>query len=406
MKHSDITRLHELGLITEEQRQRIIATLRLKEDGGKLVLVFSIIGALLVLAGIILLISANWEAIPRLWKIASGIGLMAAAWAGGWFLREAQGLYRKAGEGLYLIGAGLWLANIALIGQIYHLSSRPSNAFLLWFVGIAALPWLLRAKGLFVLMLIALGIWLGVEVNEVDGWFGPPWGEAQLVLYSLCGLVLVGWGGTLRASRWDDFAAPAQKFGLLGLLLAAYPLCWKEFTHGRWVGSFAAVGLLVSLSVVAAGLLVFGLRRHDLDLDRQWRWTWGLTLAGIGGLLWIWLIAGDGGSRSWDSVSGHVGTHWLMIIGLFVASLLQVQVGVALQSRFMVNLAVTMIALLILAAYVTLFGSMATTGLMFVFSGIFLIVFGIYLERKRRKLISRIRTSPAALSQPANGFSP
>jgi hypothetical protein len=40
---------------------------------------------------------------------------------------------------------------------------------------------------------------------------------------------------------------------------------------------------------------------------------------------------------------------------------------------------------------VDLFGSMATTGWMFLLSGVFLLGFGIYLERKRRKLIARIR---------------
>ena len=39
------------------------------------------------------------------------------------------------------------------------------------------------------------------------------------------------------------------------------------------------------------------------------------------------------------------------------------------------------VALDIIAAYFSLFGSMARTGLMFLLSGIFLIVFGVYLER-------------------------
>jgi len=41
----------------------------------------------------------------------------------------------------------MFLANIALVGQIYHLSSRPPNAILLWLGGIIALPWILRSKG-------------------------------------------------------------------------------------------------------------------------------------------------------------------------------------------------------------------------------------------------------------------
>jgi hypothetical protein len=40
-----------------------------------------------------------------------------------------------------------------------------------------------------------------------------------------------------------------------------------------------------------------------------------------------------------------------------------------------------------------LLGSMARTGLMFVGSGVFLILFGVYLEKKRRKLMHQIRSS-------------
>jgi uncharacterized membrane protein len=71
---------------------------------------------------------------------------MLGAHGGGWYLREVNGQYRKNGEALHLVGSGLFLGNIALIGQMYHLSARPPNAFLLWWAGIAALPWLLRSK--------------------------------------------------------------------------------------------------------------------------------------------------------------------------------------------------------------------------------------------------------------------
>ena len=54
-----------------------------------------------------------------------------------------------------------------------------------------------------------------------------------------------------------------------------------------------------------------------------------------------------------------------------------------------------------IAAYIGLFGTMARTGLMFVVSGVFLIVFGVYLEKKRRKLMAQIKTAPSGKeSQP------
>ena len=108
MKYSDVVRLEELGLITGEQRQNIITTLTLKEETGKLLLVLSTIGAVLIVGGILLLISANWDAIPRGVKIAGGLVLMLTAWAGGGYLREVRRDYRKAGEALDQVGAVAW----------------------------------------------------------------------------------------------------------------------------------------------------------------------------------------------------------------------------------------------------------------------------------------------------------
>jgi hypothetical protein len=46
-----------------------------------------------------------------------------------------------------------------------------------------------------------------------------------------------------------------------------------------------------------------------------------------------------------------------------------------------VNLGVIFIALDIIATYIGLFGSMAFTGLMFIGSGVFLILFAMFLEK-------------------------
>src|ERR1017187_8486484 len=89
MKHADIQKLHDAGLITDEQRQKIIGHFQLKEDGGgKFLAIVSLIGAVLIAAGITLLIAAHWNEIPRGVKIAAGLLLLLGFHAGGWWLRE------------------------------------------------------------------------------------------------------------------------------------------------------------------------------------------------------------------------------------------------------------------------------------------------------------------------------
>jgi uncharacterized membrane protein len=400
MKHGDIEKLHEAGLITDEQRQKIIEHFQLKEDGGgKFLTIVSIIGAVLIAAGIMLLIAAHWNDIPRGVKIAAGLLLMLGFHAGGWWLREAQGKYRKTGEALHWIGSCLFLANIALIGQIYNIVSRPPNAFLLWWIGIAALPWLLRSKAQHVLLLIAFGIWFGFEVNERGGLIYCE-SDRQVLLYALLGLVYLGAGYRLRRGVFFEFAGVTEKLGLLAFLIFFYPLTWKDFFG--WENSEIRQWFFPALGVLALLLLMLGLK-NLAALTRQWRWTWFAALLGMAvfmATVWFgcWQLDHSDGSRhyfwgeSWSYLGGT--------LALFVFCLLQIQVGIQERSPFLVNLGVVFIALDILAAYCGLFGSMARTGVMFLISGIFLIVFGVYLEKKRRTLMKQIKAQPAKGDQP------
>jgi uncharacterized membrane protein len=306
---------------------------------------------------------------------------------------QPRGNYRKTGEALHLIGSGLFLANIALLGQIYNIVSRPPNAFLLWWLGIAALPWLLRSKAQHVLLLLAFGIWFGLEVNERSGWIYCGSDERQLLLYSLLGVIYLGAGWLLRRGAFADFAPPTEKLGLFAFLVFFFPLTWKDAFGWRsgeingWI--FPALGL-VALVPLAVGIKK--LRR----LTAQWRWTWFAALFGMMlfmATVWfgLWRTDFDGGQRHLLYWAGSW-TYLIAIIALFVFCLLQIQVGLQERSEFLVNLGVIFIALDIVAAYFSLFGSMARTGVMFLLSGIFLIVFGVYLEKKRRKLMKQIKT--------------
>src|SRR5215469_3588653 len=229
MKYSDVEKIREAGLITTEQQQQIVDHFKLKEEASRALTIFSFVGAVLVICGIILLISAHWDQIPRGIKIASGLALMLGAHGAGWYLREVQGIYKKTSEALHLIGSGLFLGNIALIGQIYHLSSRPPNAFLLWWVGIAGLPWLLRSKAHHILLLLAFGVWFGMEINDRGSviFFGD--NEYQLLLYVALGLVYLGAGYCLRRTAFAEFAASTENLGLLGAQFFAFPLTWGVF---------------------------------------------------------------------------------------------------------------------------------------------------------------------------------
>jgi uncharacterized membrane protein len=403
MKTTDIEKIHAAGFITAGQRDEIIAHFGLKDDAGKFLVIVSFIGAVLVAAGIALLIGAHWDEIPRGVKLFAGLALMLGAHGAGWWLRGGgdapspgnsatgaslpRGNYPKTGEALHFAGSLLFLANIALVGQIYHLSSRPANAFLLWWLGIAALPWLLRSAAQFALLLLGIGIWLGVEINDSTSLIRFD-DEHQVLVYALLGLVFAGFGFLLRRSANKDFSTVAETFGLLAFSIFSYPLTWPGFLSWGYRHAELNPWLLPALGTLAALLVALGCRQLTA-LTTQWRVTWGATLAGAAALLvTVNFVPQPSG---WYWVGHMTPLNTVAAIAFFIYGLLQVQVGVQERSRFLVNLGVVFIALDIIATYIGLFSTMAFTGLMFVISGVFLILFAVFLEKKRRALMKQIQ---------------
>jgi uncharacterized membrane protein len=391
MKYADVERIHQAGLISQEQKLQIAAHFNLKEESSRFLAIVSFIGAILVASGIVLVIASNWDEIPRGIKIASGLALMLGAHMSGWYLREIKREYLKTGEALHAAGALLFLGNIALIGQIYSLSSRPPNAILLWWLGIAALPWLLRSVALHLVSLTAFITWFMLEINHEGSlaYFGGD--ESQTLLWALLALCLLGLGYWLRESRWREFGFSTIQVGIVGFLISIYPATWRHF-FGHWHTS-AVVSQWVApvLAAVALATLALGLTRVK-ELTAQWRWTWGLCLMLAAGLL-AWRVYTSLGEQRHFGYREVDYRAWLCTVAFFALSLVQIQVGVHERSRAMVNLGVAFIGLIILTAYINLFGSMARTGLVFILGGVFLIGLGVYLEKQRRLLMAKIKIS-------------
>ena len=82
--------------------------------------VLAMMAALLFGAAILVLVAANWEAIPRLGRVAALFATILAGYVGGAVLKTRD--HDAIGEALYIIAAAAFGASIALIGQMYHMS--------------------------------------------------------------------------------------------------------------------------------------------------------------------------------------------------------------------------------------------------------------------------------------------
>jgi len=388
MRKSDIEQLLQEGLITRLQHDLIIHRHRLDRESNRLLVILAVLGGILFVCGAVLLVAANWDSVPKAPKIGGGILLMLGAHFLGWRL-EKDGDHPAIATTLHLVGAGLFLANISLVGQIYHLGSRAPDVVLFWLVGIVPLPWILRSRALHILTLTTFGIWLGMELTQDDGLLRFGGGARMCSFYLLLGVLFVGLGGLLRRGPFAEFAGATEKFGLLGVHHASLPLMIGAFygqsavTQGAWILSGAVAAL--ALALVGTALV-----RNVDGIPPKWRRAWFGTLVVVVAVGWTGLLAG---SDSAFHQRGDIGPHWLVIPVLFAVSLVQIQVGIQRSSAFHVNLAIVAIAVQVMAAFFQLFGSMADTGMIFVSTGLLLILLGWYLERQRRSLVRNMRSA-------------
>lgn len=94
------------------------------------------LGAAVTILGIILLVAANWRDIADWMKIAGLLLLLGGTHGAGLWIQATGRPYPRFAEALHFVGAGLFLAGLALVGQIYHLHADPSSALLLWLAAI------------------------------------------------------------------------------------------------------------------------------------------------------------------------------------------------------------------------------------------------------------------------------
>lgn len=401
MKRTDIDTLLTDRMISEPQHASIVERYSLEAHGSRLGGIFAMIGAALCVAGVALVISANWALIPRLVKVAATVVLLLAFHAAAVFCTSRK--YPRIGAALHVAGSVMFLLAIALVGQVYNLSSRPPNAILLWTMGICLLPWVLRSRAQFLLLLAALIIWLLLESNAADSllYIGKPYDFFPAI--SWIGALLLAASALLFFAplRWqgDRFDLSAESVGTvfvsLGLLVCV--LGWQGMgigrngaTLSRWMSA-----LPVWLTVAAVACIAV---TSMMDRRSPWasRVTWAVGVAAAAALPWVLVIHPElaGEAKRWNETGPFA---WVASGALFCFALLQIHRGLAQSSRMLINSGIAYVALNIAAVYFRLFGNMMNTGITFVITGAVLVGLAWLLERWRRRLNLSMRNQTPLL---------
>lgn len=270
----DIDRWMAKGLISEREAHAMLLEHDSQASSFSIGGVLLILSAVLLSAAILLLVAANWQAIPRLVKVSAVITLIWGFHCGG---AVALALGRRAaGQALLVLGTATFGGGLALVGQLYHLSGEPLDLFYVWIAAATLSCLLFRASVMvgFVAVLCVATVAMALDQYNFD-WTTetllPPPGFAVLILAlsfwpghervrHVAFVLLLGWLIWLYAQHMQ--VALAIAFVLGGFVVFAVAGSSRVYALHIW-----RLVTMYSLILAIAGLAIINIEYdHGLPL--------------------------------------------------------------------------------------------------------------------------------------------
>lgn len=372
------------GLLTAEVRAALLD--RYPADArSRLTTIVAGFGAALVFAGIVSLVAVNWQEIDAMLKLVAGVLLLVAAFGAGYVVRFRLG-YRKIGEALMLVGSGIFLADLALVSQQYHVEPRPEVLVLIAGLAMAPFSYILGSRAYAFVFPAVLTASLAVTILSSDGWLWFDGNSLRIaVAFVGVGIGIVAIGILHRFTPFQTIASGFEANGLLLTLGALFVLGFVRHTEagGTFPTRLIVITLVVpiALSVVAAALALLrgpgrGAKRH-VALSAVF--VAAITLGASAVLaLASWRDRDDG--SIWWSVA-----FWVLFLATAACA---VAVGFAWRRDWLINLGVVACGIFIVARYFDLISDRGWAGGGFLGAGLLLLGLAFVGERSRRALIA------------------
>lgn len=378
-------------LITSEQADALTAYHRehhLDEERsrgfGRTIALVSSLGALLVGAGILLVVGSNWQSFTPLAKTAMAMVAVVAFEAIGYAIRFGTG-YHRTGEAILFVGAAAYGGAIFLVAQTYNRPVDDPNLFLFWLLAILPLAYVVRSR---LIMALAIVVTYGVIGYRLADWTEGTSSEVLAVAttYLVVGAATVSIGGVHRDVRPLRYLAPPWEwFGTASIVAVLFVSSFRgiyDWSDRGWIEDVS--GSLQALLVVAAFLTGAGIVARTAirkRFDREVALTASIT--GLAMIASAVLIAAP--------FSDSVISFAVMNLILLAMVTTLVVGGVATGRQSLVNIALVVFAVAVVARYIEIGAGMLGTGAAMIVGGALLIGLGVGLERFRRSLVTRMR---------------
>ena len=383
----EIPRWVARGLIDSDQSKNILEyykvtadTLKTGRTYARLVTILATFGAILLGLGVILFFASNWDEFSFYFKFALVIILLIGSNSIAYFLKYIK-RYERIGTGLFGLAAIWFGASIILIGQHYHFDFDNPN-FLIWcFAGIFPISYLIKSR-LVLILATAIGIiWFGWRFSELFHEDLTPTlllsGAISFgtVLY-LIGILHNGFLNTRVFGNTYILFSSIISIGALYLL--SFADIHEDLEGVLVIDTVAVIPLIIS-TIIFATLTFFSMRLASFDTPVYTSGKFELiSLITIHLLSYVVLL------------HPNISEYLYFILFNFViigASAFFILLGVSGRRSIMVNIGVSLFALIVVTRYIDLFMGMLPTSLFFIGGGLVLFVGGFILEKSRRKLL-------------------
>lgn len=375
---SALERWASAGLVDAAQveRIRVWETEHGGERGhGRLAIIIFAFGGLLLTAGVLLFVAANWDRLPPGGRFALVLAMIAVFHVGGAFASRGSAALAAT---LHAVGTGALGAGIYLSGQVFHMAEHWPGALMLWSIGAAIAWWLLRQWPQVLWLALLVPAWLWGEWIEAQ----PPMAAWRGMTPAMLGLFMLACAYLMASA--PDAREPWRRaltwLGAIGIIPAAAALAWSDFGISQALD--AEWPELGTKSLVAA---------------------WSLALVIPAGLAWVlrereaaWLAVALAWGLAMQWVNPRPDAGELLLWVLYaVGAVLLVLWGIRDRQRLAVNVGVLAFAFAVFGFYFSSLYDKLGRAIGLIGVGVIFIGGGWLLERARRRLIGRIAKVPS-----------
>ena len=355
--------------------------------------VASVAGFVALAAAAALFLAANWDAIPRLFRVGGAIvATLAALFAGEWLWRREH--CQRLGSGAVLLSALLFGGCVAVISQSFHLGNSATGFACLWLAG--ALPLLLGYRlALLAVLAAVLGLVALVGVFTAD-FMQEPLIPLTLGALASYGVFLVGAGGLLRrtneSSGWNRVGQVFVVLGCVGLLLLLFIWGLRGSAEYLLLMPSQVLGHPTSIQVLMLGAIVGAVIAWSVHVlaaatmprvSQRWRVAQAALSAAVIALPFVGGLV----AKQLGTVGPVTETAFFVIANLLfiLGALAMVAVGSGQGLPVLVHIGVVALAVLIFVRYIEFVWEALEGSAFFAVAGLGLIGITMLAERFHRR---------------------